>query len=188
MKSGSTRKHESEVSRSVNRCFFFHSPIFFNKSKHDKGLSWRKGTGRQKGTLSSDHRKREREGGGEVGVDSPTQLMSFNTGCWLQWRQDGDTGHSQLQHPSQEQQLATAQGQDTTVRIPNPGVRLRHASGPETEEGCSRRCEERWHSDQTPRPAQSPTQSPHCSFPAANRAGSPALLDASSEANWDLNM
>lgn len=32
-----------------------------------------------------------------------------------------------------------------------------HASGPETEEDCSRGYEEWWHSDQTPRPAQSPT-------------------------------
>lgn len=40
----------------------------------------------------------------------------------LRWRhQDSDRGHSQLQFPFQEDQLATLHSQDTTVKIPKPG-------------------------------------------------------------------
>lgn len=46
----------------------------------------------------------------------------------MRYHQDSDIGHSQLQLPSEEEQLSTVYGQDTIVKIPEPGGEIRQPS------------------------------------------------------------
>ena len=190
MKSGFTWKHESEVSRSVNQCFFFHAPMFFNKSKHDKGLSWRKvtkGTGRQRGTRSPDHRRRERKGGGDVCVEPPCS----------QWLSTPGVDFSDIKMVTQ----VILNFSPLTRRATSNYARTGHHWKSQTQRwGWCMLLDQRQKrtavvgmrsgdTDQTARGQhRAPLRGRHCSFPAAERPGSPALLDASSEANRGLNM